>query len=87
MGSWGTEMEHDVVRKRQYTRYITANHVRYNWTKREVTSYRNDKKRNVERRKKLNAIPFLIIQFMTAYTVHSQDTFCRHYTVTIFEIV
>lgn len=56
MGLWGTEMERDVVRKRQYTGYVTVKHVKYNRTKREVTSYRNDKKRNAKRRKRLNAI-------------------------------
>lgn len=35
--------------ERDDMRYVSAKHMRCNWTKREVTSYRNDKKRNVER--------------------------------------
>lgn len=34
--------------ERDDMRYVTAKHVRCNWAKREVTSYRNDKERNVE---------------------------------------
>ena len=52
--------------ERDDTRYVTAKHVKCNWIKREVTSYRYDKKRNVECQKRLNAIPSFIIQFMTS---------------------
>lgn len=47
--------------ERDDTRYVTAKHVRCNWTKREVTSYRNDKERKVERRERLNVTPSLIL--------------------------